>query len=248
MGTGTPHATPRADPVPGHRGVVRVDVELRDVAIDQCSSGPGWFSDTHRCDLNSTQVPSPGSSPLPPAGLPVPRVPPSGLSFILSAGRSICFAQLLSHRCEGFIVQIFPSLPPAAPCDPAAPFPGTAGTVGTGLAASPPLPKPLQWCPTRRDLSVSELGTTSSTPGQGKPRSPPASGSRLELSPRGEGVASSCFLPAMPSGGPGRAPGIAPENNNAQRGRQRGPFGAGGGRGGLGSRARPEAAVTAGQD
>ncbi|XP_066196199.1 probable G-protein coupled receptor 179, partial [Sylvia atricapilla] len=36
-------------------GVVRVDVELRDVTIDQCSSGPGWFSDTHRCDLNSTQ-------------------------------------------------------------------------------------------------------------------------------------------------------------------------------------------------
>lgn len=102
-----------------------MDVELRDVAIDQCSSGPGWFSDTHRCDLNSTQVPSPAppaprplprqhrgtphpTTPVPPARLPVPRVPPSGLSFILSPGRSICFAQLLSHRGERFIVQIFP--------------------------------------------------------------------------------------------------------------------------------------------
>lgn len=45
-----------------------MDVELRDVAIDQCSSGPGWFSDTHRCDLNSTQVPSPA----PPAHQPHP--------------------------------------------------------------------------------------------------------------------------------------------------------------------------------
>uniref|UniRef100_A0A803V3G8 G-protein coupled receptors family 3 profile domain-containing protein n=1 Tax=Ficedula albicollis TaxID=59894 RepID=A0A803V3G8_FICAL len=72
----------KPDLSPEFKGVVRVDVELRDVAIDQCSSGPGWFSDTHRCDLNSTQVPAPGPEP----------------GFILSAGRSICFAQLLSHR------------------------------------------------------------------------------------------------------------------------------------------------------
>ncbi|XP_032934521.2 probable G-protein coupled receptor 179 isoform X2 [Catharus ustulatus] len=45
----------KPDLSPEFKGVVRVDVELRDVAIDQCSSGPGWFSDTHRCDLNSTQ-------------------------------------------------------------------------------------------------------------------------------------------------------------------------------------------------
>uniref|UniRef100_A0A803WGM2 G-protein coupled receptors family 3 profile domain-containing protein n=1 Tax=Ficedula albicollis TaxID=59894 RepID=A0A803WGM2_FICAL len=82
----------KPDLSPEFKGVVRVDVELRDVAIDQCSSGPGWFSDTHRCDLNSTQVPAPGPEP----------------GFILSAGRSICFAQLLSHRAERFIVQIFP--------------------------------------------------------------------------------------------------------------------------------------------
>ncbi|TRZ09769.1 hypothetical protein HGM15179_017333 [Zosterops borbonicus] len=45
----------KPDLSPEFKGVVRVDVELREVAMDQCSSGPGWFSDTHRCDLNSTQ-------------------------------------------------------------------------------------------------------------------------------------------------------------------------------------------------
>uniref|UniRef100_A0A8C8BEN6 G-protein coupled receptors family 3 profile domain-containing protein n=1 Tax=Otus sunia TaxID=257818 RepID=A0A8C8BEN6_9STRI len=45
----------KPDLSPEFKGVVRLDVELRDVAIDQCASGPGWFADTHRCDLNSTQ-------------------------------------------------------------------------------------------------------------------------------------------------------------------------------------------------
>ncbi|XP_014814423.1 PREDICTED: probable G-protein coupled receptor 179, partial [Calidris pugnax] len=45
----------KPDLSPEFKGVVRVDIELRDVAIDQCSTGPGWFADTHRCDLNSTQ-------------------------------------------------------------------------------------------------------------------------------------------------------------------------------------------------
>ncbi|GAB0199019.1 probable G-protein coupled receptor 179 [Grus japonensis] len=45
----------KPDLSPEFKGVVRVDVELRDVAINQCASGPGWFADTHRCDLNSTQ-------------------------------------------------------------------------------------------------------------------------------------------------------------------------------------------------
>lgn len=44
------------------RGAVRVDIELRDVGIDQCDSGTGWFAGTHRCDLNSTQVPRPHRS------------------------------------------------------------------------------------------------------------------------------------------------------------------------------------------
>ncbi|XP_049656002.1 probable G-protein coupled receptor 179 isoform X25 [Accipiter gentilis] len=45
----------KPDLSPEFKGVVRVDIELRDVTIDQCASGPGWFADTHRCDLNSTQ-------------------------------------------------------------------------------------------------------------------------------------------------------------------------------------------------
>uniref|UniRef100_A0A803VSS0 G-protein coupled receptors family 3 profile domain-containing protein n=1 Tax=Ficedula albicollis TaxID=59894 RepID=A0A803VSS0_FICAL len=61
----------KPDLSPEFKGVVRVDVELRDVAIDQCSSGPGWFSDTHRCDLNSTQC-----------------VPQESRSFVL--GRYLC--------------------------------------------------------------------------------------------------------------------------------------------------------------
>ncbi|XP_069733351.1 probable G-protein coupled receptor 179 [Phaenicophaeus curvirostris] len=45
----------KPDLSPEFKGVVRVDIDLRDVAIDQCASGTGWFADTHRCDLNSTQ-------------------------------------------------------------------------------------------------------------------------------------------------------------------------------------------------
>lgn len=37
------------------RGVVRVDVNLQDVDIDQCSNS-GWFAGTHRCNLTSMEV------------------------------------------------------------------------------------------------------------------------------------------------------------------------------------------------
>lgn len=37
------------------RGVVRVDVNLQDVDIDQCSNS-GWFGGTHRCNLTSMEV------------------------------------------------------------------------------------------------------------------------------------------------------------------------------------------------
>ncbi|CAB1317893.1 unnamed protein product [Coregonus sp. 'balchen'] len=40
---------------PEFRGVVRVDVNLQDVDIDQCSSS-GWFAGTHRCNLTSMDV------------------------------------------------------------------------------------------------------------------------------------------------------------------------------------------------
>ncbi|KAK1879303.1 putative G-protein coupled receptor 158, partial [Dissostichus eleginoides] len=36
------------------RGVVRVDVNLQDVDIDQCSNS-GWFAGTHRCNLTSME-------------------------------------------------------------------------------------------------------------------------------------------------------------------------------------------------
>lgn len=37
------------------RGVVRVDVNLQDVDINQCSAS-GWFAGTHRCNLTSMEV------------------------------------------------------------------------------------------------------------------------------------------------------------------------------------------------
>lgn len=40
------------------RGVVRVDVNLQDVDIDQCSTS-GWFAGTHRCNLTSMEVSRP---------------------------------------------------------------------------------------------------------------------------------------------------------------------------------------------
>lgn len=33
-----------------------MDIDLQMVDINQCASGPGWYSNTHLCDLNSTQV------------------------------------------------------------------------------------------------------------------------------------------------------------------------------------------------
>ncbi|XP_068774865.1 probable G-protein coupled receptor 179 [Struthio camelus] len=45
----------KPDLSPEFKGVVRLDVKLQDVELDPCASEPGWFADTHRCDLNSTQ-------------------------------------------------------------------------------------------------------------------------------------------------------------------------------------------------
>ncbi|XP_071584366.1 probable G-protein coupled receptor 179 [Heliangelus exortis] len=45
----------KPDLSPEFKGVLRVDIDLQDVTIDQCASGPGWFTNTHLCDLNSTQ-------------------------------------------------------------------------------------------------------------------------------------------------------------------------------------------------
>ncbi|XP_072502320.1 probable G-protein coupled receptor 179 [Notamacropus eugenii] len=45
----------KPDLSPEVRGLVQMDVDLQSVDIDQCATGPGWFSNTHQCDLNSTQ-------------------------------------------------------------------------------------------------------------------------------------------------------------------------------------------------
>uniref|UniRef100_A0A669CZ24 G protein-coupled receptor 158 n=1 Tax=Oreochromis niloticus TaxID=8128 RepID=A0A669CZ24_ORENI len=44
----------KSNSAPEFRGVVRVDVNLQDVDIDQCSNS-GWFGGTHRCNLTSME-------------------------------------------------------------------------------------------------------------------------------------------------------------------------------------------------
>uniref|UniRef100_A0A3Q3MHZ9 Probable G-protein coupled receptor 158 n=1 Tax=Mastacembelus armatus TaxID=205130 RepID=A0A3Q3MHZ9_9TELE len=44
----------KSNSAPDFRGVVRVDVNLQDVDIDQCSTS-GWFAGTHRCNLTSME-------------------------------------------------------------------------------------------------------------------------------------------------------------------------------------------------
>uniref|UniRef100_A0A8D2KS26 G-protein coupled receptors family 3 profile domain-containing protein n=1 Tax=Varanus komodoensis TaxID=61221 RepID=A0A8D2KS26_VARKO len=56
------------------RGVVRMDVKIQNVDINQCANGQGWFANTHQCDLNSTQC-----------------VPQDSQGFIL--GRYLCLCK-----------------------------------------------------------------------------------------------------------------------------------------------------------
>ncbi|XP_078280619.1 uncharacterized protein gpr179 [Rhinoraja longicauda] len=63
----------KPDLSPEFKGVVRIDFNLETLDIDQCSSGDGWFADSHRCDVNTTQC-----SPL------------KGQGFQLGAYRCIC--------------------------------------------------------------------------------------------------------------------------------------------------------------
>lgn len=42
------------------RGVVRVDINLQDVDIDQCSDD-GWFAGTHRCNATTMEVSVPNT-------------------------------------------------------------------------------------------------------------------------------------------------------------------------------------------
>uniref|UniRef100_A0A8D0H881 G protein-coupled receptor 158 n=1 Tax=Sphenodon punctatus TaxID=8508 RepID=A0A8D0H881_SPHPU len=60
--------------LPEFRGVVKVDINLQKVDINQCSS-EGWFSGTHRCHLNNSEC-----------------MPIKGLGFVLGAYKCICKA------------------------------------------------------------------------------------------------------------------------------------------------------------
>ncbi|XP_061771649.1 metabotropic glycine receptor [Nerophis ophidion] len=45
----------KPDLTPEFRGVVRVDVDIQDVDLDQCATGDGWFADTHQCNRTSME-------------------------------------------------------------------------------------------------------------------------------------------------------------------------------------------------
>ncbi|XP_068451688.1 metabotropic glycine receptor [Clinocottus analis] len=51
----------KPDLTPEFRGVIRVDVNIQDIDLDQCATGDGWFADTHQCNRTTMEcVPSPG--------------------------------------------------------------------------------------------------------------------------------------------------------------------------------------------
>ncbi|XP_048223764.1 probable G-protein coupled receptor 158 [Perognathus longimembris pacificus] len=66
--------------VPEFRGVMKVDINLQKVDIDQCSSD-GWFSGTHKCHLNSSEC-----------------MPIKGLGFVLGAYQCVCKAGFYHPR------------------------------------------------------------------------------------------------------------------------------------------------------
>ncbi|XP_029356061.1 probable G-protein coupled receptor 158 [Echeneis naucrates] len=51
----------KPDLTPEFRGVIRVDVNIQDIDLDQCATGDGWFADTHECNRTTMEcVPIPG--------------------------------------------------------------------------------------------------------------------------------------------------------------------------------------------
>ncbi|XP_042542071.1 probable G-protein coupled receptor 158 [Dipodomys spectabilis] len=66
--------------VPEFRGVMKVDINLQKVDIDQCSTD-GWFSGTHKCHLNNSEC-----------------MPIKGLGFVLGAYQCICKAGFYHPR------------------------------------------------------------------------------------------------------------------------------------------------------
>uniref|UniRef100_A0A8C5JWE5 G protein-coupled receptor 158 n=1 Tax=Jaculus jaculus TaxID=51337 RepID=A0A8C5JWE5_JACJA len=65
---------------PEFRGVMKVDINLQKVDIDQCSSD-GWFPGTHKCHLNNSEC-----------------MPIKGLGFVLGAYQCICKAGFYHPR------------------------------------------------------------------------------------------------------------------------------------------------------
>uniref|UniRef100_A0A3B3HTW5 GPR158/179 extracellular domain-containing protein n=1 Tax=Oryzias latipes TaxID=8090 RepID=A0A3B3HTW5_ORYLA len=59
----------KPDLTPEFRGVIRVDVNIQDIDLNQCATGNRWFADTHQCNLLSSIHPS--APPPPPFPLPV---------------------------------------------------------------------------------------------------------------------------------------------------------------------------------
>ncbi|XP_067869171.1 metabotropic glycine receptor [Heterodontus francisci] len=45
----------KPDLSPEFKGVIRIDINLQSVDIDQCSTGNNWFAHSHQCDGNSTE-------------------------------------------------------------------------------------------------------------------------------------------------------------------------------------------------
>ncbi|XP_053186949.1 probable G-protein coupled receptor 179 [Scomber japonicus] len=51
----------KPDLTPEFRGVVRVDVNIQGIDLDQCTTGNSWFGDTHQCNRTTMEcVPVPG--------------------------------------------------------------------------------------------------------------------------------------------------------------------------------------------
>uniref|UniRef100_A0A7N5ZWN8 G-protein coupled receptors family 3 profile domain-containing protein n=1 Tax=Anabas testudineus TaxID=64144 RepID=A0A7N5ZWN8_ANATE len=51
----------KPDLTPEFRGVIRVDVNIQDIDLDQCATGDAWFADTHQCNRTSMEcMPIPG--------------------------------------------------------------------------------------------------------------------------------------------------------------------------------------------
>ncbi|KAI3353522.1 hypothetical protein L3Q82_020047 [Scortum barcoo] len=45
----------KPDLTPEFRGVIRVDVNIQDIDLDQCATGDGWFADTHQCNRTTME-------------------------------------------------------------------------------------------------------------------------------------------------------------------------------------------------